>query len=479
VAIALNWLWQGLIVAVATALLLHVIPRTRPQARYRLIWVAIVCVGALPIIALGIASSATAIPMAALSSTPPAVVSLPPSWWTSDTAALAVWGLWMATALAGSVRALATLARATRNSQPLAAPVETRLSHWHRVRGHGRTARLGVSTAVPAAAVLAGRPPIIAIAPALLTDLSDDDLDRVVIHEWAHIQRRDDVSVIAELGVRILVGWHPAIWWLERQLHAEREAACDDLAVSVTGSARAYAECLATLAERRVARLQPMPAVGASARSGLRDRVARILTPRRAATLWGRCSLSSASLVPCALALALAQVPIVDAATTVVAEVRQLEDRARKPAEPSHVAADSLQPPAALALKSSSEEGIAPRPRFGAVSVDPVVPAAPPTSNLAPQSSSVDVPLFAIEDATLPLIASSPIGSFDAPLRLPSVTPMRPAAAVSTTHNNSEPPTLWGAAADGGTAVGRRSQKAAVATAGFVTRVGKRIAGSF
>ena len=284
---ALNWLWQGLIVAVATALLLHVIPRTRPQARYCLIWVAIVCVGTLPIIALGIASSATTIPMAALSSPPTAVVSLPPSWWTSDTAALAIWALWIATALAGSVRALATLARATRNSQPLATPIETRLSHWHRVRGRGRAARLGVSTAVPAAAVLAGRPPIIAIAPALLTDLSDDDLDRVVIHEWAHVQRRDDVSVIAELGVRILVGWHPAIWWLERQLHAEREAACDDLAVSVTGSARAYAECLATLAERRVAWLQPMPAVGAIARSGLRDRVVRILTPRRATTAMG------------------------------------------------------------------------------------------------------------------------------------------------------------------------------------------------
>ena len=376
--IALNWLWQGLIVAGATALLLHVIPRTRPQARYRLIWVAMVCVGALPIIALGIASSATTLAVAALSSAPPPVVSLPPSWWTSDAAALAVWGLWIAAALAGSVRAVASLARATRNSQPLAARVETRLSHWHRVRGRGRTARLGVSTAVPAAAVLAGRPPIIAIAPALLTDLSADDLDRVVIHEWAHVQRRDDVSVIAELGVRILVGWHPAIWWLERQLHAEREAACDDLAVSVTGSARAYAECLATLAERRVARLQPMPAVGAIARSGLRDRVARILAPRRDATQWGRWSLTSASLVPCALALAVAQVPIVDAATTVVAEVRQLEDLARRPAKPSRIAAESAPQPAAVTSNTSSEEGVAPQPRFGAVSADPVVPAAPP-----------------------------------------------------------------------------------------------------
>ena len=475
--IALNWLWQGLIVAVATALLLLVIPRTRPQARYRLISMAIVGVGALPLLAVGIDGTQTAIAVATLAPPLPPVMSLPSSWWTSDTAALAVWALWIAAALVSSLRAIATLARAARNSEPLAARVETRLSHWRRVRGCGRTARLGVSTAVPAAAVLAGRPPIIAIAPALLTDLSDDDLDRVVIHEWAHIQRRDDVSVMAELGVRILVGWHPAIWWLERQLHAEREAACDDLAVLVTGSARAYAECLATLAERRVARVQPMPAVGAIARSGLRDRVTRILAPRRAATLWGRWSLTSVSLVPCALALALAQVPIVDAAATVVAEVRQLEDLARGPAQPSHIAAESLPQPAAGTPKTSSEEGVAPRPRFGAVSGDPVVPA-PPISSLAPQPSIVDGQLSAIEDATLPLIESSPLVSLDAPLRLPSVTPMRP-GAVSTTPNNSEPPTLWGVAADGGTAVGRGSQKAAVATAGFFTRVGKKIAGSF
>jgi len=39
--------------------------------------------------------------------------------------------------------------------------------------------------------------------------------------------------------------------------------------------------------------------------------------------------------------------------------------------------------------------------------------------------------------------------------------------------------TPWGAAADTGVAVGRASQKAAVATAGFFSRLGKKIAGSF
>jgi hypothetical protein len=39
--------------------------------------------------------------------------------------------------------------------------------------------------------------------------------------------------------------------------------------------------------------------------------------------------------------------------------------------------------------------------------------------------------------------------------------------------------TSWGAVANSGVAIGRGSQNAAVATAGFFNRLGKRIAGSF
>ena len=32
--------------------------------------------------------------------------------------------------------------------------------------------------------------------------------------------------------MRALAGWHPAVWWLERQLRIEREVACDEIAVA-------------------------------------------------------------------------------------------------------------------------------------------------------------------------------------------------------------------------------------------------------
>ena len=114
---------------------------------------------------------------------------------------------------------------------------------------------------------------MIAVAPSLVTTLDPDDLDRVLIHEWAHVQRRDDLVNVLQVAVRIVAGWHPALWWIDRRLHLEREIACDELTVAITGSPKSYAECLVKLATLRGTRrpLQTAPAVFTP--SGLRARV--------------------------------------------------------------------------------------------------------------------------------------------------------------------------------------------------------------
>ena len=52
-------------------------------------------------------------------------------------------------------------------------------------------------------------------------------------------------------------------------------------------------------------------------------------------------------------------------------------------------------------------------------------------------------------------------------------------AAAGAVQGPDLGPTLWGAAADVGVTVGKGSQKAAVATAGFFTRLSKSISGVF
>lgn len=44
---------------------------------------------------------------------------------------------------------------------------------------------------------------------------------------------------------------HPAVWWISRQVRAERENCCDDAVVALTGDIRGYAAALTTLEEKR------------------------------------------------------------------------------------------------------------------------------------------------------------------------------------------------------------------------------------
>ncbi len=119
---------------------------------------------------------------------------------------------------------------------------------WLAVRARGRAARLVISDDVRAAAVLGLGSPMIAVAPSALAALSADELDHIVVHEWAHVQRRDDIAQLAQRIVVALTGLHPAVWWIDRQLRLERETACDDWAVNAKGSPKGLALCLTKLA---------------------------------------------------------------------------------------------------------------------------------------------------------------------------------------------------------------------------------------
>src|SRR5262249_54897488 len=156
-------------------------------------------------------------------------------------AALALWAAWCAIAVVRVVRAAFALRRARTACLELPEQRRSSLAAWSRNAARGRRARLVVSADVQSAAVLGCVRPVIAIAPVLVDRLEDDELDRVVIHEWAHVQRRDDLANLVQLGVWAIAGWHPAVWWLDRQLRLEREVACDDMVVALTGSAKAYA----------------------------------------------------------------------------------------------------------------------------------------------------------------------------------------------------------------------------------------------
>jgi hypothetical protein len=71
-------------------------------------------------------------------------------------------------------------------------------------------------------------------------------------------------------------------------------------------------------------------------------------------------------------------------------------------------------------------------------------------------------------------VAANPDREMTAPLpSAPLVVPGLPALTADRS------PSPWAAVAAGGTAIGRKSKEAGVATAGFFTRFAKHVAGSF
>jgi len=115
--------------------------------------------------------------------------------------------------------------------------------------------------------------PVVFFPATVLTGLSEEQLQAVIAHELAHIKRLDAFVNVFEVVVETLLFYHPAVWWLNKRIRAEREHCCDETAVSVCGNAVEYARALTLMEEWRSA-----PALAMAANHGpLAERVMRVL----------------------------------------------------------------------------------------------------------------------------------------------------------------------------------------------------------
>ena len=80
-----------------------------------------------------------------------------------------------------------------------------------------------------------------------LTGLGADHLEALLAHELAHIRRYDAVANLFQTLVETLLFYHPAVWWVSRQVRIERESCCDELAVELCGNRLLFARALASM----------------------------------------------------------------------------------------------------------------------------------------------------------------------------------------------------------------------------------------
>ncbi len=247
----------------AVWLALRLAPRRALSASARCIiwWTTVLAVVALPLLYLPRQSRSAAPPAAssvivhsAVTPTPlprPAPITIGPiniapiniagTPRANRFAAISLEAIWMATAAVLLLRLLlscVTLLRLKRHASSTSLDIPL-----------PRRARLLASSHIGAPLAAGFLRPAILVPEALLAQLNPDQLEQVVLHESAHLARRDDYALLLERAIEAVFALHPAVRFIARQLDMEREIACDDRVVGASQQAIPYAACLACVAE--------------------------------------------------------------------------------------------------------------------------------------------------------------------------------------------------------------------------------------
>jgi beta-lactamase regulating signal transducer with metallopeptidase domain len=261
--------------------------------------------------------------------------------------------------------------------------------------------RLGVTAAIrylecawlETPAVIGWLRPTLLLPVFLITSLSEDQIRAVIAHELAHIRRHDWLVNLFQVLVEALLFYHPAVWWLNRRIRAERELACDEIALSVSGNRLDYARALTLMAEGKAA---PRLAMAAN-RGPLTARILHILGRQPANAGARTLGLTGSSLfLIAALGAANAlfgiayPVPVAQARAPIATAPPSSSSRNVTPPQPMQAANEPAAPaPATLAVEQPAPQPLAPPapdlsqllPKPNLTAPVMVASAAPPSTN--------------------------------------------------------------------------------------------------
>jgi beta-lactamase regulating signal transducer with metallopeptidase domain len=270
-------IWQGAVIVCGLEIAMRLMPRVSAAHRFSA-WatgfgVAVV-LPLLPHIHFGWGASGT-------SADAPGAVSADALFHLDARWGMLIAGLWVAASL---VRAADLVAHSVRLRRlwKAARPVEVSESLGAALRevraGHVEICRTRM---VDRPSVIGFFAPRILIPAWLIDRVTPGELEQIVLHEAEHLRRGDDWMNLVQKVCLVLFPLNPSLAWMEHRLCSEREMACDEGVVRITKAPRAYAACLASLAERGLERRMEALSLGAwHRRPELVDRVHRILQRR-------------------------------------------------------------------------------------------------------------------------------------------------------------------------------------------------------
>lgn len=225
------------------------------------------------------------------------------------------------------------------------------------------------------------------VLPRSAEQWSTDQRTAVLLHEMAHIKRRDLVGHTVGRFACALYWFHPLVWTAAKRLRAESERACDDLALLCGARASDYAEQLLDIVSQVKRNTTPSVAMAMATRSEFEGRMLAILDPalrRVAPRRWQSATLlGSAALIAMTIGVAVPASAVPSDART-VGETARGDNMSDTSASTiirdldSVATASTEQPPVAQPARPARAERPTPNPTPLPV-VAPVKPARPST----------------------------------------------------------------------------------------------------
>ncbi|NNG41847.1 peptidase M56, BlaR1 [Pseudoalteromonas sp. NEC-BIFX-2020_002] len=118
------------------------------------------------------------------------------------------------------------------------------------------------SSKVSSPLVIGFKQPKIILPKSITEQLKHEQLLAIVLHENAHIKRKDNWFGLFQEIIAILFWWSPVIRLLNKQIHVEREIACDLRAVNEIKNTQQYAQSLIDCAKLMVMEQRSVLAMG-------------------------------------------------------------------------------------------------------------------------------------------------------------------------------------------------------------------------
>ncbi|MEW5981384.1 MAG: M56 family metallopeptidase [Acidobacteriota bacterium] len=459
--------------------------RLRPAVQHVVWQCALACIAAFALAGLGAGGdtspmSAAAAPTGArpLPTMSPLELPLMPAWVLP--AVLFVWAAgsaWHAVRMCWQVRRIRGLKRSCVVMSGGDLRANTRL--WAAAR-EGRRARFCWCDGIQGPATLGFGRPAIAVPRLQAERLEGSDLEQVLLHELAHVRRRDDWTVLAEQVLAGLMWINPAVHWVSRGLSVAREMACDDWVIRLTSEPVAYARCLTTVAALRAHHAQDrLVAAIVGSRRVLSRRVARAIDVRtRPSVRLSQAALGFAPMVAGIVGVAVLSMPplVVDGGGPQAAPpgppeaVLSVRTTAARPASTQRrVPADpAAGPPARAALERPGEaaavDGQRRLPPPGAEARDLAVPAPSAEAGRVRPAAESRLEQAALDPVFLPPPHAREAGDL---LMAPS-----PSLSQSSRLHDAGDSAWWSKASGAAGKLGDGAAAAGRSTASFFRRVG-------